>query len=71
MSSSSLRDARRLNVVAAVVVDGAAHRVLDRIRRVEADISLIEAKGILDAVHHVADADDAGEGNGVDELGHR
>ncbi len=64
------RHAGRLHVVAAVLVDGPPHRVLDRVRRVEAHVSLIEAKRILDAVHHVADADDAGQGDGVDELGH-
>ena len=43
------RHARRLQVVAAVLVDGAAHRRLDRVGRVEADVPLIEAERILDA----------------------
>ena len=44
------------------------HRPLHRLRRVEADVPLVEAKRILDAVHHVADADDAGEGHRIEEL---
>ena len=59
-----------LDVVAAVVVNRLPHRLLDGIRRVEADVPLIEAERILDAVHHVADADDARQRNGVDVLGH-
>ena len=53
-----------------VLVDGAAHRRLDGIGRIEADVSLIEAVGIRDAVHHVADAHDAGERNVIEEITH-
>src|SRR5262249_21023829 len=65
-----VRKARRLQVVAPVFVDGAMHRRLDGFGRVEADVALIEAERVLDAVHHVADADDAGKGDGVEELTH-
>ena len=44
----------------------ALHRRFERVRRVEADVPLIEPERILDAVHHVADADDAGERHGVE-----
>ena len=64
------RHAGRLQVVAAVLVDRALHRRLDGVGRVEADVALIEAERILDAVHHVADADDAGERNAVEKLAH-
>ena len=47
------------------------HGFLDGIGRVEADVSLIEPEWILDAVHHVADADDAGERDGVEVFAHR
>ena len=56
------RDAGGLQVVRLVVGDRARHRRLDGVGRVEADVALIEAKRIGDRVHHVADADDAGEG---------
>src|SRR5829696_3926780 len=46
------------------------HRVLDGVRRVEAHVPLVEAERILDAVHHVANADDAGERNPVEKLTH-
>jgi len=52
-------DTGGLQIVAAVVVDRAAHRRFDRVGRVEAHVSLIQTKWILDGVHHVADADDA------------
>src|SRR5438034_1109466 len=54
----------------AVLVDRAAHRLLDGVGGIEAHIPLIEAERILDAVHHVADADDAGEGDIVEEGAH-
>jgi len=64
------RQPRRLQIVAAVLVDRAAHRRLDGFGRVEAHVPLIEPERIRDAVHHVADADDAGEWNVVEELPH-
>ena len=64
------RHAGGLDVVAVVVVDGPVHRALDRVRRVEAHVSLIEPERILDGVHHVADADDAGERHRVEEMPH-
>src|SRR4030095_1895291 len=54
-----------------VLVDGAPHRRFYCLRRVEADVPLIEPERILDAVHHVADANDAGEGNAVEIFAHR
>ena len=63
-------NAGRLEVVALVLVDGAAHRRLDRVGRVEADVALIEPEGVLDRVHHVADADDAGERDDVEVFAH-
>src|SRR5258708_5891032 len=65
------RHAGRLQIVAAVLVDGAAHRRLYGVGCVEAHVPLVETEGVLDGVHHVADADDAREGNGVQELSHR
>jgi len=53
------RHAGRLKVVAPVVVDRPVHGRFHRVRRVEADVSLIETEGILDRIHHVADPDDA------------
>ncbi len=65
------RQARGLQVVAAILVDRTPHRALDRLRRVEAHVALVEPERILDAVHHVADADDAGQRDGVEEAAHR
>ena len=56
----------RLHVVRAILGDAFDERVLDGVRSVEADIALIEAKRLVDGVHHVADADDAGERNLVE-----
>ena len=53
------RYARRLQVVALVLVNGAMHRSLDGVRRVETDVALIEPERPIDGVHHVADADDS------------
>src|SRR6185436_5795612 len=60
----------RLQVVRPVLVDGAPHRALHGVRRVEADVALVETKRVRDGIHHVADADDAGEGDAVEELAH-
>ena len=62
--------AGRLDVVRAVVVDGGPHPRFQRLRRVEADVPLIQPKRIPHAVHHVADADDARERHGVEVGGH-
>ena len=64
------RDAGRLQVVALVLVDGAAHGRLDRLGCVEADVALIEPERVLDRVHHVADANDAGERDDVEVCAH-
>jgi hypothetical protein len=64
------RHAGGLQVMAPVVVDGAAHRRLDRVGRVEADVALIEPERVLDRVHHVADANDAAERNGIEQFAH-
>jgi len=64
------RHAGGLEVVSAVLGDRARHRVLDRIGRVETDVALIEAERLVDGVHHVADANDAGERNGVEKRAH-
>ena len=63
-------NAGRLEVVALVLVDGAAHRRLDRLGRVEADVALIEPERVVDRIHHVADADDAGERDDVEVFAH-
>ena len=68
--SSSLRKAGRLDVVAVVGVDRPVHPRLHRVGCLEADVALIEPEGILDRIHHVADADDAGEGHGIEVLAH-
>ena len=65
-----LRNAGGLNVMSVVVVDGAVHRALDRLGRVETHVPLIEAERILDGVHHVANPDDAGERHRVEKVGH-
>jgi len=64
------RHAGGLQIVAAVFVDGAPHRGLDGIRGVEADVALVEPEGTLDRIHHVADADDAGEGDAIEIFTH-
>ena len=58
-------------VVRAVVGHRLGDGLLERVGRVEGDVALIEAERILDGVHHVADADDGGDGNGIVELAHR
>src|SRR4029078_4008521 len=60
----------RLQGVAPILVDRLADRRLDAVGRVEADVPLVETERILDAVHHVADADDAGERDGIEQLAH-
>jgi hypothetical protein len=64
------RQPRRRQVVRVVVVERLANRVLERVRRVEGHVALIEAERILDGVHHVADTDDGGERDGVVEGTH-
>ena len=34
------------------------------------DVALVEPEGAVNRIHHVADADDAGEGNRVEKLSH-
>ena len=64
------RHAGRRQVVRLVVANGLGHRLLHRGGRVKADIPLIETEGFVDGVHHVADADDARQRNGIEERGH-
>ena len=44
--------------------------VFHRRGRVEADVALIETERTIDRIHHVADANDAGERNGIQIRGH-
>ena len=64
-AASSSREARRrrcgLKVVGLVFVDGAPHRRLDGVRRIEADVALVEPVGIGDRVSDRECTDDAGE----------
>ena len=64
------RQAGGLQVVGVVVRDGPDDRILHRLGRIEADVALIETKRLVDGVHHVADADDAGEWDRVKIAGH-
>ena len=64
------RQTRRLQVMSFVLVDGAAHRALHCVGRVEAHVPLIQAERIPDAIHHVADADDSRKRNGIEEAAH-
>ena len=64
------RHAERGQVVRVVGLDGLAHALLEGLGRVEADVALVEAEGVLDRVHHVADAHDAGHRKRVEEDTH-
>ena len=64
------RHAGGLQVMRLVLRDRLDHRRLDGIGRIEAHVALIETKWIRDRVHHVADADDAGERNAVEVRSH-
>src|SRR6185503_13898664 len=55
------RNAVGLQVMRLVPGDRAYDRRLHRLRRIEADVALIETERIRDGIHHVANADDAGE----------
>ena len=57
------RNAGGREVVRAVVGHRFRDGLLEGLGRVEGDVALIEAERILDGVHHVADANDGGDGN--------
>jgi hypothetical protein len=64
------RHAGGLEVMRLVLGNRPRHRGLHGVGRVEADIPLVETERIGDRIHHVADADDAREGNRVEVGGH-
>ena len=61
---------RGQDVVRLVLRNRPNHRGLHGVGRVEAHIALIEAERIFDGIHHVADANDAGERDGVQVTRH-